>query len=210
VLTNAQTAKRILERGAVPRFDILEALDDIAGDAKRASQIIGRLRTLFRKEHTERSVVSVNDVAEDVVALLRHDLERRRIAVHLSLDRSLPPVLGDVVQLQQVLLNVLVNACDAIDALEAGPREIRIESASGAPGLVELAIRDTGIGVKAPDLERIFDRFVSTKAEGLGMGLAISRTIIEAHDGRIWATANADCGITIHLGLPARGKGVPQ
>jgi C4-dicarboxylate-specific signal transduction histidine kinase len=208
VLTNAQTARRMLDRGYQARQDIGEALDDIAGDAKRAAQIISRLRTLFRKEHGERKALNVNELLEDVVTLLRHDLERRQIVVHFSLDKSLPLVLGDVVQLQQVMLNVLVNACEAIAALEAGPREIRIESVRSEAGLVELAIGDTGIGVKAPDLELIFDRFVSTKPDGLGMGLAISRTIVEAHGGRIWATANAESGITIHAELPSQEKGM--
>jgi PAS domain S-box-containing protein len=209
VLTNAQTARRMLERGSEARPDIREALDDIADDAKRAAQIISRLRTLFRKENGEHSAVNINELLEDVVALLRHDLERRQIVVKLSLDLSLPPVLGDTVQLQQVILNVLVNACEAIAALEDGPREIRIESVRSESGLVELAIRDTGIGVKPPDLELIFERFLSTKPDGLGMGLSISRTIVETHGGRIWATANPDRGITLHVELPGQGPGGP-
>lgn len=208
VLTNAQTARRMLERGSGARPDIGEALDDIAGDAKRAAQIISRLRTLFRKEHGERRAVNVNELLEDVVTLVRHDLERRQIVVHFSLDESLPRVLGDVVQLQQVMLNVIVNACEAIAALEDGPRAIRIESVRSESGLAEIAIRDTGIGVKTPDLELIFDRFVSTKPAGLGMGLSISRTIVEAHGGRIWATANADGGLTIHVELPGQEGGM--
>jgi two-component system sensor kinase FixL len=181
---------------------VVEALSDVVADAKRASEVIRRLRALFRKEHVEPRPVDVNELVEDVVGLLRHDIERRRVAVHCTRGRGLAAVSGDPVQLQQVLLNLLVNACEAVTATEEGPREIAIETARVEPDGVAISIRDTGIGVKEPDLERIFEHFVSSKPEGLGMGLAISRSIVQAHRGRIWATANADRGLTLHVELP--------
>ena len=114
----------------------------------------------------------------------------------------MPLVLGDPVQLQQVLLNLVVNSCEAIDAATVGPRAILIETTSNV-GYLSIAVRDTGIGVKESELERIFQHFVSNKPHGLGMGLAISRSIVEAHGGRIWATANADIGLTMHVELPS-------
>ena len=189
IVANAQATRRLLDAGRASRPGVVETLNDIVDDAKRASQVIRRLRALFRKEHVEPRPVDFNEVVEDAMGVLHHDAERRRISVRCALARGLEPVRGDPVQLQQVLLNVLVNACEAIAATEDGPREVTIETSALAAGGVAVSIRDTGIGVKDGDLERIFEHFVSTKVEGLGMGLAISRSIVQAHGGRIWATA---------------------
>jgi len=203
VVANAQAARRLLDGAGVDSGDVREALADIAGDAKRASQIIRRLWALFRKEHAERKAVDVNELVQDVVTLLGSDVERKRIVVELVLGRDLPPVAGDPVQLQQVVLNLLVNSCEAIEAAADGPREIAIETEQRAPGVLALSVRDTGIGVKETELQRIFERFVTSKPDGLGMGLAISRSIVESHGGRICATNNADRGRTMRVELPA-------
>jgi PAS domain S-box-containing protein len=203
IVANAQATRRLLDAGRASRPGVVETLNDIVDDAKRASQVIRRLRALFRKEHLERRPVDLNEVVEDAMGVLQHDAARKRITVRCALARGLDSVRGDPVQLQQVLLNVLVNACEAIAAGEDGPREVLIETAALPPGGVALSIRDTGIGVKDGDLDRIFEHFVSTKVEGLGMGLAISRSIVQAHGGRIWATANPDRGLTLHVELPS-------
>jgi PAS domain S-box-containing protein len=206
ITTNAQATRRLLDaEQAKPA--ITDALTDIAEDAKRASQIIRKLRTLFRKEHAERTVVDINTLITDVVSLLRADLQRRTISVSLALAETVPPVLGDSVQLQQVMLNLVVNACEAIVATEGAPREILVETRRTEPGRLAIAVRDSGIGVKETELERIFEHFVTSKPQGLGMGLAISRSIVQAHGGRIWATANHDWGLTLHVELPAHGGG---
>jgi PAS domain S-box-containing protein len=208
IVANAQATRRLLDTGRASRPGVIETLTDIADDAKRASQVIRRLRALFRKEHVVRRQVDVNELVEDVVGLLRHDAERQRIAVRCAFGRGLERVSGDPIQLQQVLLNVLLNAREAIAMSEEGPREIVIETAGHQPGVVAISIRDTGIGVKDADLEHIFEHFVSSKPDGLGMGLAISRSIVQAHGGRIWATANPDRGLTVDVELPSEGETV--
>ncbi len=204
IVANAQAARRMLGSAPMEPAPVQEALTDIAEDADRASQVIQRLRALFRKEHENRVAVDANALIDDMIALLRGDIEQRRIAVRFARGEALPAILGDAVQLQQVVLNLVVNACEAIDATEVGPRTILIET-TGVDGNLAIAVRDTGIGVKESELERIFEHFVSSKPRGLGMGLAISRSIIQAHGGRIWATANADMGLTMHVDLPVRG-----
>ena len=201
IVANAQATRRLLDAGRASRPGVIETLSDIVDDAKRASQVIRRLRALFRKEHVERRPVDVNELVEDVVALLRDDAERQRIAVRCALGRGLDQIPGDSIQLQQVLLNLLLNAREAIAVTEEGSREIEIETAGRPAGGVAIWIRDTGIGVKDTELEHIFEHFVSSKPDGLGMGLAISRSIVQAHGGRIWATPNADRGLTLHVEL---------
>ncbi len=208
IVANAQATRRLLDAGRASRPGVVETLSDIVDDAKRASQVIRRLRALFRKEQVDRGPVDVNELVEDVVGLLRHDTERQRITVHCALERGLARIPGDSVQLQQVLLNLLVNAREAIVIAEEGPREIRIGTAESAKGGVAVSIRDTGIGAKEAELERIFEHFVTNKPDGLGMGLAISRSIVQAHGGHLWATVNDDRGLTLHLELPGEPKPV--
>jgi signal transduction histidine kinase len=140
---------------------------------------------------------------------LRADIERRSIAVHFALE-ALPPVLGDPVQIQQGVLNLVVNACEAIAAAEDGPRANLIETSLPDPRHLAIAVRDSGIGVKETEPERIFEHFVTSKRQGLGMGLAISRSIVQAHGGHIWATANEDLGLTLHVELPVRVEAEAQ
>ncbi len=214
IVTNAQAAIRLLERQGVAHTDVSEALTDIAADARRASAIIQRLRALSRKEHAPRAGLDLNDLIDDVVTLLRHDFVGRQITVLRVFDPVVPTIAGDPVQLQQVILNLLVNASEAIAQTDDGKREIVITTTHRTAGLVEIAVRDSGIGAKEPDLYRMFERFVSTKPGGLGMGLAISRSIVEAHGGRIRAIANPERGLTLHVELPcertvARRNGAP-
>jgi len=202
IMTNAQAARRLLAIEQAKPRDIEDALIDITGDANRASQTIRRLRALFRKEHAEHAAIDINALIEDVLGLLRNDTQGKNIVVRFTRGQALPTVLGDPVQLRQVVLNLIVNAGEAIALAASGPREIRIDTSQPEVGRVAIAVRDTGVGVKEP--EQIFERFVSTKPQGLGMGLAISRSIVEAHHGRIWATRNDDLGLTLHVELPVR------
>ena len=204
IMTNAQAARRLLAIEQAKPRDIEDALIDITGDANRASQTIRRLRALFRKEHAEHAAIDINALIEDVLGLLRNDIQGKNIVVRFTRGQALPTVLGDPVQLRQVVLNLIVNAGEAIALAASGPREIRIDTSQPEVGRVAIAVRDTGVGVKEPEVEQIFERFVSTKPQGLGMGLAISRSIVEAHHGRIWATRNDDLGLTLHVELPVR------
>ena len=202
ILTNADAAKRFLESGRpAAAKDVAEALADIHASADQAALVIDRLRRLFRKERVRHGAVDVKTLVEDVVHLLHAAMLVERIDIELAFDRPLPPVAGDAVQLEQVLLNVLTNASDAIGASRGGPRRITIRGRHDEPGRVVIEVADTGVGVEHADLDHIFEHFVSTKPKGLGMGLAISRSIINAHGGRIWATRNPDRGITMHIEL---------
>ena len=210
IVTNAQAAIRLLGREGVAHADVSEALTDIAADAKRASAIIRRLRALSRKEHAPQTGIDLNELIDDVVSLLRHDFARKSIAVLRTFDPVVPLVSGDPIQLQQVVLNLLVNASEAIAHTEDGRREVAIATTHRTPGLVQITVRDTGIGVKEAEIERMFERFVSSKPGGLGMGLAISRSIVEAHGGQIRAVANPDRGLTLHVELPCEDGSAPQ
>jgi PAS domain S-box-containing protein len=200
ITTNAQAAGRLLQPARVDA-EVSGALRDIADDAQRAAQIVRRLRVLFKKEPSEWRPVDVSVVIKEVTGLLHRYLERRQVRLEVVLPADPPRVLGDIVQLQQVVLNVLVNSVEAM-ADEASPRELQIDVVSREPGILATTVRDSGTGVESAELEHIFERFVTSKPEGLGLGLSISRSIVEAHGGRIWATRNTDRGLTMHIELP--------
>jgi len=206
IVANAQATLHVLDASLRPDLrsasDVRETLEDIAADAKRASEIILRLRGVLRKEPTTSPELGVNQLVEHVVDLLWPELGRKGITVVRDYASNLPPVSGDRVQLQDVLLSLLVNASEAISAAGDGPRDITVGTAVREAGLVEIAIGDTGIGVEEAEIQRIFERFVSTKQDGLGMGLATSRSVIQAHGGRIWATRSPRRGLTVHVALP--------
>jgi PAS domain S-box-containing protein len=204
IITSARAGQRIVRGPDAGFAELDETFDDIANDGKRAVAVIRRLRALFRKDAAERKPIQVNEVVREVVALLGNDAMRRRVAIDLALAESLPPVAGDWIQLQQVVLNLLVNAMDAMVAVDT-PRTVTIATALPEPTMIELTVRDRGLGVDASQLGAMFDAFVTTKPEGLGMGLPISRSIVLAHGGRIWATPNPDRGLTLHVTLRCDG-----
>jgi len=203
ILINVRTVTTLLGRSAPDDDTVAEALADIAADAKRAGDIITRLRALSRKQHVVERGLDVDALVDEVAGLLQQDFVRREIVVHRIAAPGLATVAGDRIQLQQIFLNVLVNAGEALETTDRGARNITITTSSPAPGFVEVSIRDSGVDGKKVDTERMFERFVTTKPGGLGMGLAISRSIAAAHRGRIYATTNSDCGITVCVELPA-------
>jgi signal transduction histidine kinase len=206
ILINTSALAALVNRNAGQKSTMSEALADIAADAKRAADIIDRLRALARKEHVPQRGLSVDALVDEVASLLNQDFVRRGIAVKRVAEPGLPMVTGDRIQLQQIFLNLLMNASEALEAVERGRRDITIVTRQPAAGLVEVAIRDSGIGNKTMDLDRMFERFVTTKPGGLGMGLAISRSIAMAHGGRVYAEANVDRGLTMYVELPADGS----
>ncbi len=201
VLINAQAARQMLECQPLDVEQLRPALDDIIKNDKRAGAVIDRLRTLLRKGETTLVPVDVNEVAREVLDLAYNEFMSRRIAVTSALQPAMPLVLGDRVQLEQVLLNLVLNACDAMDGLHAGRRQLALSTARDA-GFVQLVVSDRGSGVPNGQLERVFEPFVTFREHGLGLGLAISRSIVTAHGGSIRAENNADGGATFRCLLP--------
>jgi len=203
ILLNARSASYLMERGRPGDLSKLaESLADIIAAAGHTSHVVDRMRELFRRERVEHGPVDVKALIEDAVRLLHTAMLVGGIDIRLVFGEAVPAVFGDPVQLEQVLLNILLNARDAIGASSNGPREITIRARQHSRRSVIIEVTDTGVGVPEADLEQIFGHFVSTKPKGLGMGLAISRSIIEVHGGRMWATANTDRGLTVHIELP--------
>ncbi|UQA55543.1 protein kinase domain-containing protein [Polyangium aurulentum] len=203
ILSNAQAARRLLERGTPDVAEALAALGDIVEDDRRAGQIIQRMRAMLKKGETRADVLDLNELAREVWHLVAHDAQLRGATLRLALGADLPCVQGDGIQLQQVVLNLVVNALDAVSARPAGQRRVEVRTGREAEVRVALSVEDSGTGIAPPDLERIFDSFFTTKAHGLGVGLSISRSIVEAHGGRLWAENNPGGGATFHCVLPA-------
>ena len=183
--------------------EIRAALLDVVDASDRAGEIIDRNRELFRDRTVQKAPLDINGIIREVVAMAGSRLENRGCALATSLDGRLPPVLGDRVQLQQVLWNLLVNSIDAVEGNEPGSRRIQISSLVAADDAVEVRVRDNGVGLNAVDTRSMFQPAYTTKPNGMGMGLSISRSIIEAHGGQLWAEQNTDGGATFFLMLPA-------
>jgi PAS domain S-box-containing protein len=199
ILANVRAAQRMVRKDS-PDFKELRAiLEDIALDDRRAGDVIGRLRSLLKKGDAQASEVRLNDLVTGVTRLLHSDLIRRRVATETDLAPSLPLVLGEPVELQQVMLNLVANACDGMAGIPADQRRVTISTGVTSEGLVQLSVRDQGEGIPPDRLEQIFDAFFTTKNHGLGLGLAICRSIVTAHGGRLWAVNNPLGGATFHM-----------
>jgi len=203
ILSNAQAARRFLARDDVDLDEVREILVDIVEDGKRAGEVIRRLRALLKKGEVQNRPLDINSVVDDAVRLTRNDLMNRDVAASTELTPDLPTVFGDQIQLQQVLLNLVMNACEAMEAV-SGTREVHIRTRSTDGGGVEISVSDRGGGIPPGDLERIFEPFVTTKENGIGLGLSICRTIVVAHGGRLWAENSAE-GATFRCTLPLSG-----
>jgi C4-dicarboxylate-specific signal transduction histidine kinase len=180
-----------------------EAASRTIKDATRAAEIISRTRMLFKKGTPERELVDMNQVIQEMVALLRSETTRYSVSVLSNLGAELPQVIGDRVQLQQVLMNLMMNGIDAMKDVD-GTRELAITSEPAEGEQVMVSVGDTGVGLPAGQADQIFNAFFTTKLHGTGMGLRISRSIVEAHGGRLWATDNSPRGASFHLTLPTR------
>ena len=202
IVSNAEAARRLVDPVEPKHTDLLETLGDIIDDGQRASEVIRRLRVMLRKGESERTACDVNGLIVEVISFLEVDLARAGVSTELRLREGLSPVRGDAIQLQQVILNLALNAEDAMGEVADGLRRLTVETSEPVPGTMEICIRDTGVGVKEGDLEDIFKPFVTTKTSGLGIGLSISRSIVEAHGGTIRAVRNPGQGLSIHVELP--------
>jgi len=203
VVTNAQTCVDLLRAEPPPWSEVGSAVADIAEAGRRASDVIARIRLLLRKGVAEPVELSVNDVVRDVVALTRETMRQRGIILDTRLMPEMPRVFADRVQLQQVLINLVNNATDAMSDLNDRARRLTISSNCPDGFQVEVAVIDAGYGIDPQHRDRIFDPFFTTKADGMGMGLAICRGIVEGCGGRLWATSNPDLGTTVAFSLPA-------
>ena len=201
IVSNAQTATRLLESEQPDTKMLRETLIDIASAGNRAADIIDHIRSMTRKEHREHHQLNLNQVVDDVIKLVDPELRKRQLSIRTELAASLPAVRGDPIELQQVILNLIINGAQAMSHEDTRSLEILVAT-STSKGYVELAVTDSGVGLSKTESDRMFEPFFTTKADGTGMGLAINRTIIEAHGGRIWAAPNADRGTTFHFCLP--------
>jgi signal transduction histidine kinase len=206
ILSNAQAAQRLLAVDVVDLEEVREILSDIVADDKRAAAVIQRLRILLKKGALEFVPLDVNDIVSEVAWLVRSDALLRNVSMSVELASDLPSVLGDRVQLQQVVLNLLLNGLEALRSPWAGARTLVIRTARDGAALVTVAVQDSGTGIDEKDTDRIFRPLYTTKPDGLGMGLAIARTIVDAHGGRVVAANNEHGGATVHFTLPAGRK----
>jgi two-component system, LuxR family, sensor kinase FixL len=207
ILANAEAGELFLQQDPPALDDLRAILADIRKDDERAGEVIRRMRTLLRKHALERQPLDINSLVEDVLQLVSGDAALRGIALTAALVPVLPKVAGDRVHLQQVLLNLIINGMDAMADQPRERRRISVRTCLGTDGRVELAVIDSGHGIEPDKLPRLFDPFYTTKANGMGMGLSIARTIIEAHKGKIWAENNPGGGAVFRIALLGSDEG---
>jgi signal transduction histidine kinase len=198
-VTNAKTCLRWLQREPPDIGQGREAISRIVKDVVRAADIIDRNRSLYRRDTPKREIVNLNELIREMSVLLRDAANRQSISIRAELDGSIPTITADRVQMQQVLMNLMLNG---IEAMKDSVGELTVRSKKTEDDQILVSVSDLGIGLPAEDVERIFDAFFTTKAQGTGMGLSISRRIIESHGGRLWACANARWGATFQFTLP--------
>ncbi len=203
ILSNVQAAQRFMDQEPIDLAEVREILKDIVDDSCRASEVIRRIRAFVKKEELELVRLDVGGVLRDVAQLVHSDAIVRGVHISVDIDDNLPPVRGDKVQLQQLMLNLLINAFDAVSDRDALDRVVTAFAGLDREGMIRVAIRDRGHGLTIDRLDRIFKPFVTSKAQGLGLGLSICRSIVEMHRGRLWAENNTDQGMTFYVALPA-------
>lgn len=203
LVANASTCVRVLAADP-PNLELAQTTAQrTIRDANRASDVIQRLRAMFARKAPASEPVDLNAAAREVLALSASDLQAARVLLQTDFAEGLPSVRGDRVQLQQVILNLALNARDAMRGIDGRPRDLRVTTVCDDQGQVHLSVRDAGTGIAPEEIDRLFDAFYTTKGEGMGIGLSISRSIIQAHDGRLWAASNADGpGATFSFSIP--------
>ena len=202
-VTGASTCVRWLTRDNPDIAEAREAALGVVRNGKRAADIINRIRSLSRKGDSQRQLVNINEVILEIISLVRNEAQRHSIAIRIELGEDLPKVMADSLQIQQVIMNLIMNGIDAMKDVDQ-PRAITIGSQSAEDQLLTISVSDTGIGLPQQQADKIFDAFFTTKPQGIGLGLRISRTIIEAHGGRLWATHNTPKGASFYFTLPTK------
>jgi signal transduction histidine kinase len=202
ILRNAEAAELFLKDPSPDLDEVQAILTDVRSDGERAGAVIERLRTLLKRRRIDMQTLAWDDVVEDAMRILRGDATARGITLEINTPPGLPAVRGDRVHLQQVLLNLVANAMDAMNGAAGVERRVTVRARSRNDGFVECAVSDTGAGITPDRVDRIFEPFVTTKPNGMGMGLSISRTIVEAHGGRLWAENGAGRGAIFRFTVP--------
>ena len=202
ILSNAQTLQHLFGQDGAASPEIREILADIVQEGKHAAEVIERLRRLLRKSEFRPEALELPVLVDDVVRLVRGDLAHQGVSLSAELPPGLPRVRGDRVQIEQVLLNLVTNGCDAMADSEPRDRRLLLRATVGEDGEVCVSVSDRGPGIPESQLERVFEPFVTTKARGMGLGLSVCRTIVTAHEGRLWVVNNADRGATFHFTIP--------
>ncbi len=209
IVTNGEVGLRWLDRDEPDLDEVRAAVSDMVAAAIRASEVIQRLRLLYKKSTPQKARLDLNSLLEGAVALTQSALRSQGMSVRLEPTPSLPRISGDPVQLQQVLVNLVVNGMEAIAAADNDRRELVIRSRQDRARFVTIDVEDSGGGIAPADMERVFDEFFTTKADGMGMGLSICRSIIENHGGELWVSKSSDRGTTFSFSLPLDGTGQP-
>jgi signal transduction histidine kinase len=206
IMANGDACLNWLERTPPDLEKVRPAVEQIILAAKRGSEVIGRIRALVKKTKAQKTSLDISEVAEEVAALVQGEVRKHGVSLRTELAPALPPIEGDRVQLQQVILNLLMNGIEASEGVKDRPRELMIRSQLYSSDSVIVAVQDAGVGFDPDQMPRLFDAFFTTKPGGMGMGLSISRSIIEAHRGQLWALRNAGPGATFQFVLPARSR----
>jgi signal transduction histidine kinase len=206
ILSNAEAAEMFLEADPPALDEVRDILADIRKDDQRASEVVRRMRGLLRKQEMVPRSIEITAAVEEVLKLLSGDASARKVAVKFEKTAGLPSVWCDPVHFQQVVLNLVLNGMEAMTELPDGVRQIVIQTGPDGNGMVKVAVSDSGPGIPVESLPKLFDPFFTTKAEGMGMGLSIARTIVEAHHGEIWAENNSGSGATFYFTVPV-GEG---
>jgi PAS domain S-box-containing protein len=206
IVTNGQASLRLLSRSKPDIDEAREALESMIADSLRASEVINRIRALLRKTGPAKSTLNINEPIQEVIAFTAGELKRNHVSLVTELAPELPMVIGDRVQLQQVMLNLIINGNEAMNSLDLQTRELLVRSQKTRSDGVLVIVKDTGIGLDPNDQERVFDAFFTRKEGGLGLGLSISRTIIEDHGGKLWASSNEGPGVSLQFLLPTASK----
>jgi C4-dicarboxylate-specific signal transduction histidine kinase len=201
VVNSASAALRWLANEPPNLQEARGAATQAVRESNRASEVIARIRALLKKETPRMERLDLNEVIREALALAGNEIAKCRVVVKSDLSATAPTVSGDRVQLQQVLFNLIINAIEAVHAVKDGPRELRITSTTDS-SVVQVSVEDTGVGLGQEDLDRIFHPFYTTKRDGIGMGLSISRSIIEAHGGQLWVVSRSPRGAIFQFSLP--------
>jgi C4-dicarboxylate-specific signal transduction histidine kinase len=209
IMTNANTCLRMLVADSPDVDGARETARRTIRDGNRASEVIARLRAVFIKKESTTELVDLNEATREVIALALNDLQRDRVILRYELADDLPPVVGDRVQLQQVILNLLLNASDAMKGLHDRPRQVMVSTSRGDGDHLRVAVQDAGVGFEPESADKMFEAFYTTKSSGMGIGLSVSRSIIERHHGRIWAARNDGPGATFSFSIPRAPERMP-